>query len=146
MIYLMYGFIGSGKTTKAKELEIIHNAVRFTPDEWMSEIFGHDPPEAIFNSALNGLLNKLNAIAVNIGIAGVNVILDYGFWSKDSRDDIENRLKLYGLEYEWIICEKDIEVCRKRNRERNRNGNELNITDETFEKLLEKYEPILNNA
>jgi hypothetical protein len=46
--HLLFGFLGSGKTTLAKELEERHRAMRFTPDEWMARLFGEDPPVAIF--------------------------------------------------------------------------------------------------
>ena len=141
MIYLMHGFIGSGKTTKAKELEIKHKAIRLTPDEWISDILGNDPPENIFQTALNGILNKLDEIAIKLGGLELNVILDYGFWTEKSRNEIEKKLISHGLRYEWIICEDDIEICRRRNRVRNELGNTLNITDATFEKLLENFEP-----
>ena len=33
-LFLMVGLPGSGKTTRAKELERETGAIRFTPDEW----------------------------------------------------------------------------------------------------------------
>ena len=41
-LYLMVGLPGSGKTTRAKELEQEARAVRFTPDEWHIFLFGDD--------------------------------------------------------------------------------------------------------
>ncbi|TNC16089.1 hypothetical protein FF100_02150 [Methylobacterium terricola] len=42
--HLLFGFLGSGKTTLARDLEQRHRAVRFTPDVWMARLFGEDPP------------------------------------------------------------------------------------------------------
>ena len=45
-LFLMVGLPGSGKTTRAKELERETGAIRFTPDEWHLFLFGddfHDP-------------------------------------------------------------------------------------------------------
>ena len=41
--HLICGFIGSGKTTFAKELQKKTSALRFTKDEWIIRIFGNDP-------------------------------------------------------------------------------------------------------
>ena len=42
-VYLICGFIGSGKTTFAKKLEKETGAIRITKDEWLISLFGHDP-------------------------------------------------------------------------------------------------------
>ena len=34
-IHMMFGFIGSGKSTFARKLESELRAARFSPDEWM---------------------------------------------------------------------------------------------------------------
>lgn len=39
-LFLMVGLPGSGKTTRAKELERETGAIRFTPDEWHLFLFG----------------------------------------------------------------------------------------------------------
>ena len=41
-LFLMVGLPGSGKTTRAKELERETGAIRFTPDEWHLFLFGDD--------------------------------------------------------------------------------------------------------
>src|SRR2546421_108333 len=43
-VHLIHGFLGSGKTTFARQLEESLPAIRFTHDEWMSRIYGEDPP------------------------------------------------------------------------------------------------------
>jgi predicted kinase len=37
-LFLMCGLPGAGKTTRAKELEKEHHAVRLTPDDWLLAI------------------------------------------------------------------------------------------------------------
>ena len=37
-LFLMCGLPGAGKTTRAKQLEEEHQAVRLTPDEWIAAI------------------------------------------------------------------------------------------------------------
>lgn len=142
MIYLMHGFIASGKTTKAKELEREYNAIRFTPDEWMCSLYGEDSPEDDFNKRLSTLMELFKGIWLNIA-EKQDVLLDYGFWTKQSRDNIEAILRSYDLKFKWIIVNTSIEECRTRNKERNSSLDKtLHITENTFELLLKKWEPI----
>jgi predicted kinase len=46
---VLHGFLGTGKTTLAKRLERDLRAVRFTHDEWMSALYGSDPPAEQFS-------------------------------------------------------------------------------------------------
>jgi predicted kinase len=43
-LHMMYGLVGAGKTTLAKTLEQDLPAIRFTFDEWMSRLYGDNPP------------------------------------------------------------------------------------------------------
>jgi len=42
ILYLLVGLPGSGKTTKAKQLEVEASALRLTLDEWMIPLFGRN--------------------------------------------------------------------------------------------------------
>jgi len=143
MIYLMHGFIGSGKTTKAKQLETQLNAIRLTPDEWMASLFGSDPPVNEFPKLLNTLLNHFESIWIPAAKSGADVILDYGFWTLESRRKIESKLADENLPYSWINIATPICECRIRNQARQNIGNnELNIADATFEYFLSQFEPM----
>lgn len=90
-LHLMVGLPGSGKTTRAKELERALPAVRLTPDEWHLRLFGqdlNDPEHDTRHSAIEALLWE---IAGRILIQGVDVILDFGFWSRTERDEFRSR-------------------------------------------------------
>jgi adenylylsulfate kinase-like enzyme len=39
-LILMVGLPAAGKTTRAKELAVAHQALRLTPDHWMIPLFG----------------------------------------------------------------------------------------------------------
>ena len=43
-LYLIHGYIASGKMTYAKKLEAETDAIRFTLDEWMVNFYGANPP------------------------------------------------------------------------------------------------------
>jgi predicted kinase len=86
-LHLMVGLPCSGKTTLAKQLEQQHSALRFTPDEWHTRLFGLDLEDFEVHNARHDLIEKmlweLGAQALSLG---VSVILDFGFWAKEERD------------------------------------------------------------
>src|SRR4028119_2022154 len=86
--HLLFGYLGSGKTTFAKRLEVEHGAVRFTPDEWMARLFGDDPPEESFTEKAEAILELLEPLWTRCLSLGVDVVLDYGFWSRKERDEV----------------------------------------------------------
>lgn len=85
-VHALHGFLGSGKTTLARRLEARHGALRFSPDEWTHALLGADPPEALYRPALAALLSLFQAQWVRAAQQGVDVVLDYGFWSRRQRD------------------------------------------------------------
>src|SRR6266700_691536 len=83
ILYLIVGLPGAGKTTKARQLEVEASALRFTPDEWMKSLFGRNDPAT--RDILEG---RLIWIALRALRLHTNVILDFGFWSKDERSSL----------------------------------------------------------
>jgi len=144
LIYLMHGFIGSGKTTRAKELEREHGALRITPDEWMAELFGDDPPADKFRHYQDVLCRRLEPIWTAHARLGANVVLDFGFWSVESRSEMEAYLRAKDLDFEWVVMGTSLDECRRRNAARNASdARTLNITDATFDLLASRFEPML---
>jgi AAA domain len=45
-LFLIVGFPGAGKPTRAKELAADHRALRLTPDDWMITLFGESNPDS----------------------------------------------------------------------------------------------------
>jgi predicted kinase len=43
-VHMIYGYLGSGKTTLARQLEQELPAIRFTQDEWVTRIFWRPAP------------------------------------------------------------------------------------------------------
>ncbi len=145
MVYLLHGFIGSGKTTKARELEQALPAIRFTPDEWMARLFGFDPPANTFNANLEAIFELARPLWLGIAKAGGNVILDFGFWTRSSRQEMTDLLEAEKIPFQWVVMETSLEDCRNRNRRRRESGEGLlAITEATFDLLLGQFEPFLD--
>lgn len=76
----MVGLPGTGKTTVARQLEA-DGALRLTKDEWVKALYGRaNPPDA--TAVIEG---RLIAIALRALELGVDVVLDFGLWSRDER-------------------------------------------------------------
>ncbi len=88
---LMVGLPGAGKTTRAKELERETGAIRFTPDEWHLFLFGddfHDPREHALHDQRHDRVEQLMwGLGKRLLAQGVSVILDYGFWAREQREE-----------------------------------------------------------
>ena len=95
-LHLMVGLPLSGKTTLAKQLEQKYSALRLTPDEWNTRLFGQDVEEKEHNDRHFLIEAMLWDVAARVLALGVNVILDYGFWAKVEREDYRARARQLG--------------------------------------------------
>ena len=120
-LYLMVGLPCSGKTTRAKELENELFALRLTPDEWHVNLFGHDINDPEHDKRHNLIENILWQIAARALSLGTNVILDFGFWAKEEREDFRSRARKIGAGSELIYMDIDEEELIKRVKIRNEN-------------------------
>ena len=95
-LHLMVGLPCSGKSTLARTLEHEHAALRLTPDEWHVRLFGQDA-EAPEHDARHTLIETLQWEVASRALAlGINVILDYGFWAREEREDFRARARRLG--------------------------------------------------
>ncbi len=96
----MVGLPCSGKTTLAKKLEQEQLALRLTTDEWHVRLFGQDAEEPDHDSRhglIEALLWKMASRALELE---TNVILDFGFWAREEREDYRLRAKRLGASSE----------------------------------------------
>ena len=140
-MYLICGFLGFGKTTIAKKLEKELPALRLTHDEIMLKRYGRNPDN--FEEKYKEVDKFIRKEAEKAIKQGKNIILDYGFWTREQRQ----------LYYEWskaltpnvifyaLLC--DMEVAKQRVLARTKNNSEeLWIDEKCFNELLKRYEPI----
>ena len=99
-LHLMVGLPCSGKTTLARKLEQTHAALRLTPDEWHLRLFGQDAADPQ-HDARHSLIEALQWEVAERALAlGIDVILDFGFWAREEREDFRARAKRLGASSE----------------------------------------------
>ena len=118
-LHLMVGLPCSGKTTLAKKLEREHCALRLTPDEWHIHLFGQDAEE-LEHDARHSLIEMLLwNVASRALELGTNVILDFGFWAREEREDYRSRAKKLGARSEVHFLDVPTDELMHRLRARN---------------------------
>lgn len=99
-LHLMVGLPCAGKSTAARQLERERAALRLTPDEWQIRLFGQDAEEPE-HDARHSLIEALQWEVASRALAlGVDVILDFGFWAREEREDFRARAKQLGASSE----------------------------------------------
>lgn len=118
-LHLMVGLPCSGKTTLAQKLERELPALRLTPDEWQIRLFGQDaeePEHDARHSLIEALLWDIASRALELG---TNVILDFGFWAREEREDYRSRAKQLGASSQVHYLDVSEDELLRRLEERN---------------------------
>jgi len=99
-LHLMVGLPCSGKTTLAHKLEHDLPALRLNLDEWHIRLFGQDAEEPEHDVRHSLIETNLWNIARRVLALGMDVILDYGLWAREEREDYRLRAKQLGASSE----------------------------------------------
>ena len=117
-VYLICGKICCGKTTYAQKLCDENNAVLLSVDEITLALFGQhcgDKHDEYVERTEKYLLNKsLELLSKNI-----NVVLDWGFWTKKERESAKEFYKSRGIECELHYIDISEETWQYRLNKRN---------------------------
>src|SRR6202034_2878363 len=97
-----------------KEIENSVGALRLTPDEWMLPLFGLLDEEER-RDVIEGRFISLACRALRLGI---NVVLDFGVWSKDERSALRFLANAVGASCELVYLEIDEREQHRRHDER----------------------------
>lgn len=109
-LFLTVGLPAAGKTVAARRIEAEHQALRLTKDEWMKALYGDENPSAS-SDVIEG---RLIEIGLRVLELGVDVVIDFGLWSRDERSALRQAAADRGARVEL----RYFEVSRAEQRQR----------------------------
>jgi predicted kinase len=117
-VILLCGKICSGKSFYSNIIKQKENAVILSCDEIVYELFANelgDRHDVMVNKIKNYIYKKTEQV-VN---SGLNVILDFGFWSRIEREKISKKWEEKNILYEWHYVSVSDNTWLKRIKHRN---------------------------
>lgn len=87
--HTVFGPLGAGKSTFARQLSNKNNAVQLSIDEWMIQLFGPDRPKSMSLSWMEDRVRRCEkqiwSVAQQVLNVGSDVVLDLGFMRVSDR-------------------------------------------------------------
>ncbi len=118
-LYLMCGMAGAGKTTLAKQIEAETSAIRLSPDEWIGSLLA-DHGDRKENERLRDIVEAMQwDLAQRLLPAGLDVILENGFWGKGERESYRDTARKLGAKVQLHYLDVPDDELWRRIDERN---------------------------
>ena len=141
-VFIMCGKLCSGKSTYANKISSTHKAVILSIDEIMLSVFGQDAGEK-HDYYVERIKAYQYAKSVEIAESGINVVLDWGFWTRKEREYAKEYYTSRHIDYEFYYL--DVDSVEWNRRIQKRNQDVLNHESDMYyvdEGLADKFESI----
>jgi len=118
-VYLICGKICCGKTTYAKKFCSENNAILLSVDEIMLSLFDKCCGRELHMEYERRIKNYLFEKSLEIAEKGFDIVLDWGFWTKEERNAVKKFYKDHKLNCELHYIEIDDKTWKYRLNKRN---------------------------
>lgn len=150
VVYLLCGLGGSGKSTYAQKLEK-KGLKKFSLDEYVFSIYGRaiaSLPEQVYLQHYRTAKIKLDNELVSVIKNKQSVVLDYGFWRRESRDYYKQLVEKHDGEWKLIYLKASPDVLMKRLKQRNKrtDANAFPVTEQKLREYIERFEEPINEG
>ncbi len=112
---LTCGLPGAGKTTLATQLAADRGAVRLTKDEWLIAL-GSSPWDEPTREKIE---HELWRLAQELLRLGTSVVLDFGLWAREERDELRSAARALGVGVELHFLDAPVDELWRRVHTRN---------------------------
>jgi len=146
-VHLICGQTGAGKTTYARAFAAKNNIVRFSLDEWFSNLFIADLPEEIsFEWNIDRIQRcqlQIRQTAEQILACGHDVVMDMSFDTREQRDRYRTWAINLEMDSRLHYVKADPAIRWQRTQQRNRDRNEVfvfEVTKPIFDFMEQRFE------
>jgi len=119
-LYLTCGLPGSGKTTRALQIEAASGAIRLNADEWICDLYPDDAEAAARDQRRDHVERVQWQLVERLLGAGVSVVLDWGLWTREERARYRQRGEALGAMVQIEFTDAPLEELQRRVAQRNR--------------------------
>jgi predicted kinase len=139
--HLIHGYLAVGKTTFARRLSLRTGAVLLSADEWYLRLYTDGTPTGhLDNELYRRLESQLDELWPQILSHGVDMVLDFGFWTRSLRDRTRRLATAAGatVVLHSVTCSEQIARQRLAARNEDPCGSFL-IPDGAYDHLRSKF-------
>ncbi len=120
VVYLLCGKVGCGKSTYAQKLKKENNAVILSCDTLMLTLFDDCIGPEKHKDFSDRCKKFLYAQAEDIILLGHDVVLDFGFWSKQERTAVKEMFLQKGIKTKLVLINTSYEIITSQLEQRNK--------------------------
>jgi len=139
ILHLICGLPGSGKTTLAKSIAASTGAIRFSPDEWIKDIW-NDKAETEGNQFRDQVEQLQWTMAKQVLRNSIDVIIEWGTWGRSEREKLRDEAKAVGAGVKFYYLDIPREILKERVLKRNQDieRHEFYIPEKEIETFLDE--------